>query len=150
MTTLAYRDQILAADSGAWVGNVMHRTSAKLAKDSLGRLHGVVGNAGEATTYLNWVRSGMEGPPPMPKEIDPKDSTSSFIALIIELDGTIYMHTAGGQEEHIDAPYFALGSGSEFAMGAMYAGGSAETAVHAAAAHSNYAATPIVTMRLGL
>lgn len=149
MTTLAYRDGVLAADSGAWIWNVAHRSAVKLAKDNLGRLHGVVGNAGEATNYLGWVRGGMEGEPPKPEATDPKDSLSSFLAMIVETDGTIYLHTAYGQEEHLNVPYFALGSGAEFAMGAMFAGATAEQAVEAAAEHSNYAMKPIHSVRHG-
>ena len=45
-------------------------------------------------------------------------------------------------------PYFAMGSGRDFALGAMAAGASAEEAVRAAIAHDVYSGGEVVTLRI--
>lgn len=147
MTTIAYRAGIMAADSGAWLSNVAYRTANKLAVGPDGSLHGVTGGQGECETYLQWVRGGMAGEAPKPEPAgDAGDNRSSFLALVISPAGDLSVWTAHGHELHGRPEFFALGAGSEMAIGALAAGATAEEAVAIVAEHSEYARTPVRTI----
>lgn len=143
MTTIAYKSGVMAADSGNWLGNVAYRTGNKLAVGPDGSLHGVTGNAAEGCTYLRWVTYGMKGAAPKPEETDRKEGRSSFMALVVLPDQRVRLWTAHGFEEHECPVYFAIGAGSEMAVGAMAAGASAEEAVAIVADNCEYARLPV-------
>ena len=148
MTTIAYRDGLMAADSGNWLSNVTYRSALKIARGPDGSLHGVAGNAGEGCEYLRWVEAGMEGDPPKPEVTNREDGSGAFIALVVPPEGDVVrLWTAFGFEDHHDVPFIAIGAGSELAIGAMAAGASAEQAVEIVAQHSGYAALPVRVVR---
>lgn len=144
MTTVAYRDGVMAADSGAWIGDASHGWAVKLAKGKDGALHGVAGNAAECGTYLDWVNAGYEGDEPRAEALP--DNASSFIVLIVPPSGPLRLRTAKGVEVY-DAPYFAIGAGSPTAYGALFAGATAEQAIEAAKEHASGAFGQVRTIR---
>ena len=75
------------------------------------------------------------------------DSHSSFCALVLNTDGSVdgFFDTPMGVEMGRVA---ALGSGLEFAMGAMYAGKSAKEAVEIACKLDNGSAKPVKTRKI--
>lgn len=133
MTTIAYRDGVMAADSGAWHNSASHAWANKLARGPDGTLFGCAGSAAEAEAFLCWVRAGYEGDMPKPRA---KDEDSSFIVLRVPVGGPVELLTAFGTERY-DAPYFAIGSGAETALGALFVGASAERAIEAAKEHAS-------------
>ena len=145
MTTIAYKSGVMAADSGTWLSNVAYRTGNKLAVGPDGSLHGVTGNAADGCTYLRWVTDGMKGDAPKPTETDPKEGRSSFMALVV-LPDRVRLWTAHGFEEHERPAHFAIGAGSEMAIGAMAAGATAEEAIAIVADNSEYARLPVRTI----
>lgn len=148
MTTVAYKDGVMAADSGSWFSNVVYRGAIKIAKGHDGSLHGVCGNAPDAEGYLKWVNDGMVGDPPKPEATNREDGRSAFLALVVPSSGDVLrVWSAYGWENHNGVPCFAIGSGSEMAIGAMAAGADAEHAVGIVAEHSDYAALPVRTIR---
>lgn len=150
MTTIAYRDGVMAADSGVWNSNIGYRTAIKIAVGPDGSLHGVTGSAGDALSYLRWVESGMDGSIPKPEVTNREEGRSAFNALVVPPTGDIIrIWTAFGWEDHHAAAFFALGAGSEIAVGAMAAGASAERAIEIVAEHSAYALLPVRTIRRG-
>lgn len=148
MTTIAYKDGVMAADSGSWFSNVVYRGAIKIAKGPDGSLHGVCGNAAEAGNYLKWVNDGMVGDPPKPEPTNREEGHSAFLALVAPPSGDVLLVlSAFGWENHNCVPYLAIGSGSEMAIGAMAAGADAAQAVAIVAEHSDYAALPVRTIR---
>jgi hypothetical protein len=148
MTTVAYRDGVMAADSGSWFSNVVYRSALKVARGPDGSLHGVTGNAGDAGQYIRWVLDGMPGDPPQPEAINREEGRSAFLALVVPPHGDVArVWTAYGWEDHHGVPFIAIGAGAEMAIGAMAAGASAERAVEIAAEYSTYAALPVRTVR---
>lgn len=134
MTTIAYRDGIMASDSGSWNGDACHGWARKLARGPDCVLHGVLGNAALCCAYLAWVDAGCHGEPPPNRSED--DGKSSAYAVVCALpDGTIRYLTADGPEMIVGAPYYAEGAGAEVALGALFAGASAEQAIAAAKEH---------------
>ncbi|MFD1944729.1 hypothetical protein [Paradevosia shaoguanensis] len=137
MTTIAYRDGIMAADSGSWMGDACHGWADKLAQGPDGTLYGAAGHAPEAMAFLEWVRAGAD-PATMPKPEAVGDDGNSFIVLAVSPGGPVRLIAAKGVEAY-DAPYFAIGGGSATAFGALWAGASAVEAIEATKEHGSSA-----------
>lgn len=135
MTTIVYRDGVMASDTGAAFGGVFHPWARKMVRGRGGDLYGGAGNAAEVTAFFAWVEGGCVGDIPVPRLLE--NDGSSFIILIARPDpgSPVELYTANGTERY-HAPCMAIGSGAEVAFGALYAGADAETAVRAAIAHS--------------
>lgn len=144
MTTIAYRDGVMASDSGCWHGEAVHGWSRKLARAPDGTLYGVTGNASECNTFLEWVDTGCIGPEP--KAEKEAGDCSSFCVMIASAGKPIRYRTARG-DEVFEAPYLAIGPGAVAAYGAMYAGASAVTAIDAAKEHANGAHGRVQSIR---
>jgi hypothetical protein len=144
MTVVAYRDGVMASDSGAWMGDASHGWAEKLARGMGGALYGVAGRAAQCEEFLAWVRAGERGEHPTPA---PTDNGSSFIVLVSQRDGTVEVITAHGRERYRDAPYFAIGAGAPTAFGALHAGATAEGAIAAAIEHGSNAHGSIRSIR---
>tara|TARA_R110002012_G_scaffold315261_2_gene528917 strand:- start:5390 stop:5842 length:453 start_codon:yes stop_codon:yes gene_type:complete len=145
MTTIAYKDGVMAADSGSWFSGACAPWAMKLSQGPDGTLYGAAGNAAQCEAFHKWVRTGCHGEAPKPDITG--DLESSFIVLAAEVDGPIRLITAHGAESYYYAPYFAIGAGAAVAMGAMFAGGDAETAVRAVLTHGDGAAGAVRTLR---
>ena len=143
MTTIAYRDGVMASDSGAWSGNSSHGWARKLVKGADGTLYGVTGHAAECSSYLAWVDGGCEGAEPKPRET--KDEGNSFMVLRVTPRGRIEFIGAYGAEVY-DAPYYAVGAGAEVAFGALYMGATAAEAIEAAREHGSGAFGAVQTI----
>lgn len=133
MTTIAYRDGVMASDSGSWMGDAAFPWARKLARGADGTLYGVAGDAAACQAFLEWVDAGCNGPrPPAEKE---DEGRSSYIVLVAPLSGPLRILTYSGHESY-DAPYLAIGGGNVGALCAMHAGASAVSAIEAAIAHA--------------
>lgn len=126
MTTIAYRDGVLAADTlvtenGRRVGHVQ-----KIGKFG-SVLWGVTGCLLHQVAFHDWLRGGLQGEPPGMKT--PEGATSTVIVIA---DGRLLTFDEHGYD-HMPMPdYHAIGSGAALALGAMSAGASAYRAVEAA------------------
>lgn len=136
MTTIAYRDGVMAADTGVWTGDACHFVARKLARGTDGTLYGCAGNAAEANAFLKWVDGGCVGEMPSPRP--DKDDGNSFIVLKVASGGPIVIITAHGEEEY-EAEYYAIGGGNATAFGALYAGAPAKIAIEATIMHGQAA-----------
>lgn len=143
MTTIAYRDGVMAADSGVWNGDACSAWARKLAKGSDGTLYGIAGNAAQGTTFLKWVDGGCRGEQPIPERTG--EDGSSFVVLAVSKGGPVRIITARGDEEY-DAPYFSIGGGAATAYGALFVGASAKDAIAAAVEHGCSAHGKIITV----
>ena len=142
MTTIAYRDGVMAADTGVWMGGACLTGAVKIAKGADGCLHGVAGHAGACCDYLEWVKNGERGDAPQPERANEE---STFIALCVNVQaGTIRLLTAYGVEHLDGVPYVSIGSGAAAALGAMFAGADAEQAIRAAMAHTEGARGDVI------
>lgn len=125
MTTIAFRDGVLAADSQVTCGAVRDGTAKKIGRTPDGRLWAFTGKLRFMEAWREWCEApaGSTGPdaPRLP-EID--DSTG----ILISPDGVVREWWGDGWVVNNSSPV-AWGSGSELALGAMAAGASAEEAV---------------------
>lgn len=150
MTTIAYTCGIMAADRQVTVGDNTTVTiaSSKIARDANGVLYGVAGAWGKCCAVLEAVslqaRTGGEVHLPIPTKDD-----NDYEILIAYPDGRI-RHLSHGTECIFDGMgYYAIGGGSEAALGAMFAGSSAIVAVEAACLHSSGSRGPVDCMTVG-
>ena len=127
MTTLVYRDGILAADSLITYGHTqMPGVAQKIHKLPNGDLYGFVGSLESGEIMRRWlVDEERQSRPIGPMKTD------NFEALIAsQEDGLLFFEDR--EWVKIRVPYVAMGSGKEHAYGALQVGASARQAVLAA------------------
>lgn len=137
MTTIAFKNGVLAADrmissNSALIGSVQKLYTIGDA------FVGCAGSNNCIKLFFDWLRAEPGTPKPqMPKDDD--DTISAIVFTPHTQKGAVdyYWSTKEGSLIHdvITCDYFAIGSGKQFAMGAMAAGATAEEAVRAACKH---------------
>lgn len=145
MTTLALKDGVFAADTAMSRGGTTLLNVTKITQRDDGCMAGVCGSGSYIGPFMAWFLGGEEGECPRAK--DDNDSGCST-GIIVRLDGTVEVHETGGWYLVEPAPYFALGSGRDAALGAMFAGADAETAVRAAITHDHGTGGEVTVLRL--
>lgn len=141
MTTIAYRDGILATDRLITSGG--ERCGAYTKGRNIGRLmYASAGSCGLTEAVGEWLRAGARGEPPRLKDGDREGSVYVFLP-----DHTIVWFHCDGVTP-IRAPYWAAGSGGPYALGAMAAGASAKDAVIAAIKHDTGSGEGVETLRI--
>lgn len=127
MTTIAWDGEVLAADSQITSGEMRVGHYRKIGKR--GRvLFGASGEQGLAQRFIAWCAGGFNGDPP-----EMTKGGSSASGLVILGDRILTFSDTGIDTVH--GPYYAQGSGSPFAYGALAAGATAGDAVRAAIKH---------------
>lgn len=144
MTTITYRDGVLASDSretstNGEVGDdgyVVNDRCKKVYRLPDGRLFAAAHATEDGERLLLALRNNQTPP-----------ALEDVCALLINHDGTVLMY-----EGHIwikqHGPYFAIGSGARFALGAMKVGASAVKAATVGAAMDPYSGGPIQVLKL--
>lgn len=148
MTTIAYRAGSLAADSLVTTSTHRDGFATKIVK----RGHVLFAAAGLyslALGFLDWARVGMpaDRAPQMWVGTDPNDDAQGFIFLP---DGPVIVYGRRGwsRKRLLDyAPYYAIGSGADYAYGAMAMGATAEEAVASALIFETCSGGPITVLR---
>jgi hypothetical protein len=152
MTTIAFKDGIVAADTGMTGGGgsrvghtvkIVRRMScvAPVAFD----VAGASGCASWGHAFKTWFTKGENGdPPPIAHENQRDDATG----VIFRADGSIWVFHSSGRHD-LRAPYFAMGSGGSEARGAMQVGASAEDAVRAAMVLDESTYGDVTVLRVG-
>jgi hypothetical protein len=141
VTTIAWRDGVLAADSQITENDRVCGYARKIGQIN-GVLWGVCGCLIHMVAFGDWVRGGMEGEPPSMKT--PEGATST--AIVIAGDRLLTFDHHG--QDHMPLPAFhAVGTGAPVALGAMQFGASARQAVEAAIALDVYSGGEITVLR---
>lgn len=141
MSVVVYRDGIMAADSRAYGG---HGHPSPGTKNKIHRLPdgsriGIVSaRPGEPERFLAWLVEGG-------KPIDWVGDKPDLRALRIDCEGraSLYEDSIWPSGPIDPGPFYAIGSGTELALGALWAGATAEPAVEAAIAFDNNTGAPI-------
>lgn len=146
MTTIAYRDGILAGDGRETMTYenpselewIVTDRAVKVEVLPDGRLFG----GSKTSTDILTLRNALVkcGGRPTPKLDD-------INAMLIELDGSIWVYE-GEIWVELKEPYYAVGSGTRWALAVMDAGGSAEQAVRGALKRDPFSGGQISTVRL--
>jgi 20S proteasome alpha/beta subunit len=143
MTTIAYKDGVVAYDSLVTVGRRKHTEAAKVFRWN----HALVGMCGSDCPTNDVVKHWLKSLLAEPKVKGLKNS--DFELLIIPADGSLRLLYSDGRGLFLNRLFYAIGSGSDYAMGAMAHGASAEEAVRIAAAFDAYTGGKIRTKRRG-
>lgn len=144
MTTIAYRDGIMAADGKRNDANDVKRGEVKKIHLFDDCIVGVSGDVPSITRFLDWVGSGMPQDN-MPEMVSEK----GFTATIVDAGGDVEIWQSDLTPMMQDAPFYASGSGYEIAMGAMAAGASAEEAVEIACEYDAHSGGPVQVVNVG-
>jgi hypothetical protein len=143
MTTIAYKDGVLAADTAVNIDTGDREgTTNKLARSPAGSIASAAGSAGSCALFLAMVQSGgidswldnmrRDGGLCQPLDLYLGDQVG-FGGLYVHYSGTVYVISQRGLPHTYTAPFYAEGSGHEYAKGAMSAGATASEAVAIAA-----------------
>ena len=156
MTTIAWKDNIMAADS-CWTGDDLHETSqTKIIRLSSGALLGGSGDndSREIHALLDKVKSVKQ----MPTRTQLAALRASFSGLLVLPNGSVFKISADFGEKEADSDYgiwpvgrrgiAAAGSGGHLAIGAMAAGKSAPEAVAIACAWDINSRLPVHSVPL--
>lgn len=140
MTTIAYRDGVLASDSLVTLGNTKVHGSYQKIRRIGDHLLGTAGSVAACQQFIDWVKSGNDEDPP------PK---GEYSALIIDPRGRVReMENGSVLPVPRGAKFFAIGSGAPYALAAMYAGATATEAVKIAAKIDTSTGLPVKTLKL--
>lgn len=144
MTTIAYKDGVIAADTSSWCGDVYDGTCKKLFHHE-DHVTGLCGGFADGDAYLEWINAGCPEPRPTYVENPPE------VALLrVYYDQrTIHIFEKGAHLPVVvdnEIGCAAIGHGREIALGAMYAGASAKEAVEIAAKLDAFTRGPVVSV----
>lgn len=138
MTTIAYRDGILAADTRVCAGDmVLPEHATKVFKLDSGALVGYAGSVEQSDALHYAVINGH--PTPEHKKVQ---------GLMIQPDGSVFNYEGTRWVRAGEAPYYAIGSGSPFALAAMHCGRDARMAIHCAMHFDKDTGGDIIQVRL--
>jgi hypothetical protein len=141
MTVIACRDNIIAADTATWDGDIKIGLVQKIVRLPDGSLLAACGKASLIWGYIEWLKDdGVEKPTDGASEED-------FGALNLRCDG-VFSIDHHYQAMRVDADFYALGAHGEFLYGAMAAGASAEEAVRLALKYCGFAGGEVQVERL--
>ena len=141
MTTVAFDGKSLAADSQTTTGSI-RGTTVKIAKNKAGFLVAGSGDLCVIKQWLNWVLDGM------PPERQPEHCRESNI-IVVDPRGRVTVFEDNAVALSPPRKQWALGTGSDIALGAMAAGADARQAVKIACKLDVYSGGRVVVLRPG-
>lgn len=146
MTTIAYRDGIMAADTLCSGSSTRWGEVEKL-RAAAGCIGGAAGPAPAVEAFCYWIENelvaGVLHAPYFTTEVE-----GSVDGLLVTPSGVIWNWCGKGRLFRLNAPFTAVGSGAQIAMGAMAMGASAEKAVEIASRFDVYTGGRITTLAL--
>lgn len=152
MTIICIKDGVVAADGSRWEGRVrVVDDKRKIARSVDGAIGGAAGYSGDTTIFRRWFAVSEF---PEQRNHNPKngpivfDKESGFSALWLERDGTVWAMAFDGKPYELGSGPQAVGAAWEMALGAMYAGASAEQAVRICVERHDCAGGEIFVERL--
>src|SRR5690242_20657946 len=155
MTTIAYKNGVIAADSRVTVesegGGARNFDTKKLFRKTV-QIDGqptdvILATAGESAPGSLFVEAWGTGKSLAEIRELFAYSEPDFTILVVSPKG-LFEVDRWCVLEPVYEPFYAIGSGSKIAMGAMEAGASAQKAVEIACKRDPFTALPVVTMRL--
>jgi ATP-dependent HslUV protease subunit HslV len=130
----------MAADTQMVQGTAVIGSFTKIARrDSDGALAGACGNAGFVAAFLEWFKGDGSSTPPH------QDQESGDRGVIVDKTGAVKMFESSGSFD-VGTGWFAIGSGKEFALGAMDVGASSIEAVIAATLRDPYSGGDVICL----
>jgi hypothetical protein len=145
LTTIAVKGGIVAADSLTTFGSERSLRFTKKLFVGKHAVYAVTGIGGLLEVLADWHESGAD-----PRNLPVIGSNEKWTLLVAHRDGATYLY-------HVDAPYpqpvntpFGLGSGGDYALGAMDHGASADEAVAIACRRDTASALPVQSVNIAV
>lgn len=145
MTTIAYRDGVLAADSMLTGYDADCGSVTKIRRNRHGWIGGACGNAGSISLFMDWflnTAARVDVKPP------PSVSDNAADGFVVVPGDRVFFWSGAPALWPVIAPFHAIGSGMRFAMGAMAMGANAREAVEVARKFDVYTGGRIATLSL--
>lgn len=143
MTTIVYRDGVMAADSRAYAGNKQPvGTKVKIYRLADGSLFGASSSkVGQCDKFRRIVEE---------HGVNANLKEAVLVqAIVVKLDGSIfYFNDEDAFSGPISAPFISIGSGEQYAYGALMMGADAVKALEIASCCDVWTGGPIITLRL--
>lgn len=130
MTTIAYKDGCLAADTKITFGDARARHETKIIEFAKGKFLAYCGACEEALAVIEWLKSKDKR--------KRKPSIDNFACVIYSKRELITMEGGLMAKKHNLSECFAIGNGWQWAMAAMDHGATAKEAVEYAATRDIY------------
>lgn len=144
MSVVVYCRGVLAADSKAYGGKYQTSPGAKRKAHRLsdGTRVGVVSSTiGMPERFVAWLDAGAD-----PKEWG--EGSPDVRAIIVRPNGDVFLADEGLHfSGPIDCEFYAIGSGSDYAMGALAMGANANRAVEIAAQFDPHCGAPVTILQ---
>ena len=140
MSTIAANRNEMAADSQSTAGATRSRTPRPKVQRINGHLVAAVGKTDVIPAFFDWYRKGCP-------EDDKPELGESFEALTLTSQG-LFQYYDRLEPIGIVEDFWAIGQGSDVALGAMAAGASPERAVEIACELNIYTGPPVLVERL--
>ena len=137
MTTIAYKDGIIAADTQVTDDTYICGRASKIMRLDDGRIMAASGNIFRSQLFIDWLNGKIEKPV----------FDESFTAIVISPNGTAVEYDKNLIAAPATIPWVA-GSGSHFAFAIMHNGGTAEDAVKVACELDIYSSAPINVVKI--
>lgn len=151
MTTIAYRDGVMAADTLGIYGGGIRSKCKKLCRVKTSDrewIIGLTGNYPDGLMFVDWWGDGQDmSSLPKFQNYRGSEDAPDFSALVLS-KGSLDLWTEHFQRDPIFDAFIAFGSGAYAAMGAMYMGATAAEAVAVAAKVDYRTGGEIEAMRL--
>lgn len=147
MTTIAFKASpesfSIASDSACVRGSIQAGTMIKVIASPNHNVAGACGSAIFCQSFLTWVYNGCEGEPPQATETE-NNMDLGFFAYDWNGKTMLRVFEPGGWLD-LEADLYALGSGRDVALGALYAGVFPEDAVRSAITFDVYSGGEVIT-----
>ncbi len=139
MTTVAWDGKTLAADTRCTSSGLPYRVN-KCCRLISGALFAGAGTMSAYEAVRMWLDNSGIGARP--------DNLKDFTGLLIDHESRIWLMDETAKRYEIFAPFFAIGSGRDFAIAAMALGKSAAQAVELASRFDIWTGGPITELTL--
>lgn len=141
MTIIAYQNGIMAADGRVHADDTICTDDAVKIIANAGWVGGAAGYWTDVMAFLEWMQTNRR------RKFRPK--SDDFEALLVSPRGEIFYIDGEGARERVTGNRWAIGSGWQFAIGAMAAGSTAQEAVEIACKFVTTCGGKITTLRVG-
>lgn len=143
MTTIVYRNGIIAGDTAVFDRGVYCGTTCKISRAPDGTIGGCAGALAVLSNFEAWMDSGADGEPP---QIPASEDSE---CIWVRPDGSVWWAGPGSRATCLQGEYFAVGSGFSVAMGALAMGADAMRAVEICADLDSQTRRPLQSLTLG-
>lgn len=145
MTTIAYRNGVMASDTLVSDEGYLQKTFRPKIKEIRGCLVGCAGGAWAGNVFFEWFEGNKEDDC-FANELSGDDD---FTALVVDANKEVFIYNRYLSPDDVsDMDNVAIGSGSKIAMALMDFGATAEEAVKVTIDHDLYSGGKIQTIKV--